>query len=97
MNFELGKTYIVDVTTSGIIPSIEFNKSRWFDKDHDDLDFLTDEEKIVIINEVLDKIRAEVTAISINGQVDEHTMFIRTGEQIKQMVLEIIDKVQGRK
>ena len=41
---------------------------------------------------VLDKIRAEVTAIDINGQVDEHTMFIRTGEQVKQMVLGIIDK-----
>ena len=41
---------------------------------------------------VLDKIRSEVTAIAINGQVDEHTMFIRTGEQVKQMALEIIDK-----
>ena len=40
----------------------------------------------------LDKIRAEVTAIAINGQVDEHTMFIRSGEQVKQMALEIIDK-----
>lgn len=42
--------------------------------------------------EVLDKIRAEVTAIAINGQVDEHTLFIRTGDQVKQLVLEIIDK-----
>ena len=41
---------------------------------------------------VLDKISAEIIAISINGQVDDHTMFIRTGEQVKQMVLEIIDK-----
>ena len=41
---------------------------------------------------VLDKIRSEVTAITINGQVDEHTMFIRTGEQVKQMALGIIDK-----
>ena len=46
----------------------------------------------------LDKIKAEITAISINGQVDEHTMFIRTGEQVKQMVLNIIDKymAEGR-
>lgn len=41
---------------------------------------------------VLDKIRAEITAIAINGQVDEHTAFIRTGEQVKQMALDIIDK-----
>ncbi len=40
----------------------------------------------------LDKIRAEISAIAINGQVDEHTMFIRTGEQVKQMALDIIDK-----
>ena len=40
----------------------------------------------------LDKIRAEIAAIAINGQVDEHTMFIRTGEQVKQIVLDIIDK-----
>jgi len=43
-------------------------------------------------NDVLEKIRAEITAIAINGQVDEHTAFIRTGEQVKQMVLDIIDK-----
>lgn len=41
---------------------------------------------------VLDKIRAEIDGMEINGQVDEHTMFIRTGEQVKQMALEIIDK-----
>lgn len=39
-----------------------------------------------------DKIRAEIAAIDINGQVDEHTLFMRTGEQVKQMVLDIIDK-----
>lgn len=45
-----------------------------------------------IERDVLDKIRAEITAIAINGQVNEHTAFIRTGEQVKQMTLEIIDK-----
>ena len=40
----------------------------------------------------LDKIREEIAAIEINGQVDEHTLFMRTGEQVKQMVLDIIDK-----
>lgn len=42
--------------------------------------------------DVLDKIRAEIYGIEINGQVDEHTMFIRTGEQVKQMTLDIIDR-----
>ena len=40
----------------------------------------------------LDKIRDEIAAIEINGQVDEHTLFMKTGEQVKQMVLDIIDK-----
>ena len=41
---------------------------------------------------ILDKIRAEIDGIEINGRVDEHTLFIRTGEQVKQMALDIIDK-----
>ena len=41
---------------------------------------------------VLEQIRAEIDGIEINGQVDEHTMFIRSGEQVKKMALEIIDK-----
>lgn len=41
--------------------------------------------------DVFDKIRDEIDGIEINGQVDEHTMFIRTGEQVKKMALEIID------
>ena len=45
--------------------------------------------------DVLDKIRTEITAIAINGQVDEHTMFIRSGEQVKKMVLNIIDKYKN--
>lgn len=56
MNFELGKEYIVKVSKEGIIPIEEFDSDRFYDKDHDDLDFLTDEEKIVVINDVLDKI-----------------------------------------
>ena len=42
--------------------------------------------------DVFEQIRAEIDGIEINGQVDEHTMFIRTGEQVKQMALEIIGK-----
>ncbi len=45
--------------------------------------------------DMLDKIRSEITAIAINGQVDAHTMFIRTGEQVKQVALEIIDKYKA--
>ena len=42
--------------------------------------------------EKIEKIREEIDGIEINGQVDEHTAFIRTGEQVKQMALDIIDK-----
>ena len=41
----------------------------------------------------IEQIRAEIDGIEINGQVDEHTMFIRTGEQVKQMALDIIDNL----
>lgn len=41
---------------------------------------------------IIDKIKAEIDRIEINGQVNAHTMFIRTGEQVKQMALNIIDK-----
>ena len=44
---------------------------------------------------IIDKIRSEITAISISGQVDEHTMFIRSGEQVKQMALDILDKYKA--
>lgn len=64
MIFELGKTYIVDVTEKGIIPLMEFDEDRWYDKDHDDLDFLTDEEKDLVINTVLNKIRAEIPKLA---------------------------------
>ena len=60
MNFELGKKYIVEVTEKGIIPREEFLEEKYFNKDLDDLDFLMDEEKVVVINEVLDKIRDEI-------------------------------------
>lgn len=40
----------------------------------------------------LEQIRAEIDGIEINGQVDEHTMFIRSGVEVKKMALEIIDK-----
>ena len=42
--------------------------------------------------DVLDKIRAEIEAISVYGQVDKYTMYTRTGEQVRQVALDIIDK-----
>ena len=61
MTFELGNQYIVDVTERGIIPVAKFDHERYFDRDTDDLEFLTDEEKSVVINQALVKIRDEIT------------------------------------
>lgn len=49
-------------------------------------------EGVTTVDDVFEQIRAEINGIEINGQIDEHTMFIRTGEQVKQMALDIIDK-----
>lgn len=60
MNFELGKEYIVRVTEKGIIPIDEFDRVRFFDKDNDSLEFLTDEEKQVIIDSALKELKCEI-------------------------------------
>lgn len=41
---------------------------------------------------MLDEIKTEIEHIEISGRIDEHNSFIRTGEHIKTMVIEIIDK-----
>lgn len=90
MNFELGKKYIVKVTEKGIIPREEFLEERYIDKDHDDLDFLTDEEKMVIVNEVLDKIEAEIErrcCITVGRENDPAITLYD--------VFQIIDKYRG--
>jgi len=90
MNFKLGEKYIVDVTENGIIPLMEFDRDRWFDKDCDNLDFLTDEEKIVVVNDVLDKIIAEIAQMDFDfGDFYDHT------ETIIKMVLKVIDKYKA--
>ena len=98
MTFELGKTYIVDVTEKGIIPQEVFDKDRWYDKDHDDLDFLTDKEKIVVINDVLDKIRAEIEEYKSRRQLTL-AIGVKDLEKGKQIALEyvlaVIDKYKG--
>ena len=94
MNFELGKKYIVEVTEKGIIPREEFLEERYFDKDFDDLDFLTDEEKVVVVNDVLDKIRTEIEEyksrqLTLAIGVDD----LEKGKQIAlEYILAIIDK-----
>ena len=89
MNLELGKRYVVDVTNKGIIPIDEFSTVRFFDKDSDDLDFLTDEEKVVIINRVLTNIRKKIENRPYgiaNDSVIQGEIYERRA------VLEIIDK-----
>ena len=49
----------------------------------------------VVPTKVLEQIRAEIDGIEINGQIDEHTAFIRAGEQVQQMALNIIDKYKA--
>ena len=44
------------------------------------------------LTDVLDKIRADVEHIEVSGRIDEHSSFIRSGEHIKNMVIDIIDK-----
>ena len=81
MTFEFGKRYIVDVTERGITPLMVFDRDRWHDKDHDDLDFLTDEEKIVVINDVLEKVRAEI--VQMNDDVSKMLMPFDSIEKVK--------------
>ena len=88
MNFELGKKYIVEVTEKGIIPREEFLEERYINKDLDDLEFLTDEEKVVVVNEVLDKIRAE-----IDEMWQHEPCAIESG--CLDEVLEVIDKYKA--
>lgn len=38
---------------------------------------------------------AEIEQIEINGQIDANTLFIRTADQVKQMVIKIIQKHTG--
>ena len=59
------------------------------------LDMGSDYVKSIANGIPLDKIRAEINKIEPSGIVDEHTMFVRTAEQVKNMVLDIIDKYRG--
>jgi len=89
MTFELGKQYIVEVTKNGIIHVEEFKREKFFDKDHDSLDFLTDEEKTIVINDVLDKIRTEIKQKSYGIANDD---VIQGMKYERRDILDIIDK-----
>lgn len=74
MNFNIGKKYIVDVTSMGIIPIEEFTYDRYFNRDSDDLDFLTDEEKSLLVKDIINKLRAKMVALYTGKYMknDEH-------------------------
>lgn len=58
----------------------------------------SDKEQLIkaIMNGIpLDNLRAEIDGIEINGQIDEHTLFIRGAEEVKKMALNIIDKYRN--
>lgn len=44
---------------------------------------------------ILDKIKDEIDGIELSGYIDDHTMFIRTAEQVKNIVLVIINKYRN--
>ena len=90
MIFELDKEYIVTVTDKGIIPIEEFNKERFYDRDNDDLNFLTDKEKEIVVNDVLTKIRAEM-----EKQAYPITYFAGIGLPLF-VILKIIDKYKEK-
>ena len=64
MDFELGKEYVIKVTEKdGIVPLFEFNRSRFFDKDYDDPDLLSNDERERIINYLLKDIKKKSAEI----------------------------------
>lgn len=75
-----------------------------FNKDHDDLDFLTDKEKIVNVNDTLDEIRTEIEQLPTKTRTnwdgccpDFDYPEIEYVDVTKKQLLEIIDKYKGEK
>lgn len=90
MNFELGKEYIVKVSEEGIIPIEEFRSDRFFDIESSDLDFLTDEEKTMVINDVIDKIKADIKDWQIDIHDNENDA--ETHDFVFERIYEIFDE-----
>lgn len=102
MNFKLGKKYIVEVTKKGIIPIDEFWEERYINKDHDDIEFLTDEEKTIVINNILNDLKTEIeqlpTKIRTNWDgccPDIDYPEIEYVDVTKNKLLSIINKYRG--
>lgn len=74
---------------SRVCKECDWYNGAWMSKDQYEARFKDD--MVAILN----KIRDDITVIAINGLVDEHTMFVRSAEQVKRMVLDIIDKYRG--
>ena len=91
INFKLGEKYIVDVTENGIIPLMKFDRDRWFDKDCDSLDFLTDEEKEVIVNELISNIRAEIQDMDLGFVDEDHRAGVAHGIMMFNKILDTYD------
>ena len=73
-----------------------------FNKDYDDLDFLTDEEKIVNVNDALDELRAEIEQLPTKTRTnwdgccpDIDYPEIEYVDVTKKRLLEIINKYKG--
>ena len=104
MNFELDKKYIVEVTKKGIIPREEFLEERHINKDHIDdyLEFLTDEEKAIVINNVLNKLKTEIEQLPTKTRTnwdgccpDIDYPEIEYVDVTKNKLLSIINKYRG--
>lgn len=90
MNFELGKEYIVKVSEEGIVPIEEFRSDRFYDKDHDDLDFLTDEEKKLVVSRVLSKLRSDIEGWQTDIHDNEHDA--NNHDFVFERIFELIDE-----
>ena len=76
--------FICDVCSCEFSVSAKFCERIQTNKDTDDLDFLTDEEKIIIINEVLDDISEEIKKMSDQFRaLDWSTVLVPIGKVIK--------------
>ena len=98
MYLEIGKQYIVDVTDKGIIPVDEFSDERFFDKDNDDLEFLTDEEKTEVVNKVLADIKEKILQLDceledVNYDYNDMAMAEEIHTICREEVLQILDRM----
>lgn len=51
--------------------------------------------RLIVAGVPFDNLRDEIDGIEINGQIDKHTLFIKSGQEVKKIALEIIDKYRA--